>query len=458
MAKKNNTKAFTSIETIDMEAVNKTITIREVERGYENNSDDEDGGVTSMNGRLNIRPRYQRLYIADLVPMWRENLINSIICGFPINRIYIGVVDSKRYDDNYNGRLEVLDGQQRIITICEFLRHKFSIKLNGETKTYTALTNEQKQRLLDYKLDVTYCCGTEEARIAWFKRINQKNSILTPQELRNATYVGTWLECAKKHFCATSIRIQKEVTDVAEKYCFRKYAGSREIERSEYLELAIDWIAYDKYPNLRGQNDEDDRIMLYMAEHKDDDNADELINHYHNVIDWVNDIFFHDGFPTKQSKWQNIKNQDWGKLYTTYKNMDIDDDKKKYITKRVADIISYGAAIYSESKGIYEWVLRGEKEEEIDKYLHLHHFKEDIRQARYNAQGGICPLDNKHYEIDEMEAHHIIPRLIGGSNQFENCVMLSKDNHHKWHAHCYDYTNAELTEMRDKICRNKKNN
>lgn len=450
MAKKNNTKAFTSIDNINMRVNNASIQIRQLIEGYENNTDDE-GGVTSMNGRLNIRPRYQRLYIADLQPMWRENLINSIICGFPINRIYIGVVDG-----DLSGRLEMLDGQQRTITICDFVKGKFSIIINGEPFMFHNLSLEKQAAILNYNLDITYCDGTEEARIAWFKRINQPNSILTPQELRNATYVGTWLECAKRYFSATSSNVRKQVTDKTEKYCLSKYAGGRSIERSEYLELAIDWIAYDKYEDLRGKCDEDERIMRYMSEHQHDENADELINHYKNVIDWVNDVFFHNGFEPNEKKWQNIRNQDWGRLYAEYKDKELTENEKIHITETSKRIVSYGAAIYQTSYGIYEWVLRGEKDEEKKDYLKLRNFSDEDKMARYNAQGGIDPINKQHYEYDEMECHHIVPRLCGGDNKYDNCIMLSQETHKLIHAGGYVATSEELKNLRDFVCKNKK--
>ena len=121
MAKKNTTKAFGSVTKINMRAINATIKVRDLVEGYVDNSVSEEGGITSMNGRLNIRPKYQRAYIADMKPMWRENLINSILCGFPINRLYIGVDENETEKHSFvEWALEMLDGQQRTKTICDY--------------------------------------------------------------------------------------------------------------------------------------------------------------------------------------------------------------------------------------------------------------------------------------------------------------------------------------------------
>ena len=446
MAKKT-TKAFESVTRINMIPRNATIKIRDLVEGYEDNSLNDEGGITSMNGHLNIRPKYQRAYIADMTPMWRENLINSILCGFPINRIYIGVEGA--FDEQH---YEMLDGQQRTKTICDFVKGDYPITIDGCLYHFHNLSAENQQAILNYPIDITYCIGNESARIAWFKRINQPNSILVPQELRNATYVGTWVESAKKFFSATSGNARKQINDKEDKYCAIKYSSGRSIERSEYLELAIDWIAYDKYPNLRSAKDEDERIIRYMAEHQHDEDANELIDHYKKVIDWVNDVFFHNGFPTEK-KWQSIKNQDWGRMYAEYKDKELTEEEKVHITNRSAEIIGYGASVYQKSEGIYEWVLRGEREDEINTYLHLRNFSEEDKVARYNAQGGIDPIDGQHYEMEEMHAHHIKSWRSGGDSKYDNIVWLSKENHRKLHAGDFGIGAEELRAKRDAICK-----
>ena len=447
--KTTTTKAFESITKINMRVRNATIKVKDLVEGYVDNSLNDEGGITSMNGRLNIRPKYQRAYIVDMKPMWRENLINSILCKFPINRIYIGV-DKASAEKLGECALEMLDGQQRSKTICDYVKGKFSIVIDGCTYYFHNLTKEEQDVILDYPLDVTYCIGSESARIAWFKRINQPNSILVPQELRNATYGGEMLEDAKKFFSATSGKARKQINDKDDKYCADRYSSGRSIERSEYLELAFDWIAYDKYPDLRSDKKVDERIIRYMAEHQHDTNAEELKSHYKAVIDWIYDVFFHDGEP---KSWQSVRSQDWGRLYSEYKDKELTEEEKVHISKRTKEIVSYGAAIYQKSDGIYEWVLRGEKDDEINAYLHLRNFTDEDKKARYNAQRGIDPIDGKHYEMDEMDAHHLKSWKNGGDSKYNNLVLLSKENHKSFHAGDFNLTAEDLRKKRDVICK-----
>ena len=170
-------RLFTDTREIKMFTLNTTFPISDLSEGYVNNSMEEEGGVTSMNGKLNIRPSYQRLYIRENDNIWRENLINSIICGYPINRLYFG-----EFMEGNEKRFEVLDGQQRLMTICEFLKGNFPVMVNNEPIYGNNMPDDIARTVRSYMVDVTICTGDEDARIKWFKRINQPNSILTEQE------------------------------------------------------------------------------------------------------------------------------------------------------------------------------------------------------------------------------------------------------------------------------------
>ena len=451
---KKTVQKFTSVNKINMRVINASIKIRELIIGYIDNSMSDEGGITTMNGKMCLRPHYQRAYIADTKAGWRENLINSILCGFPINRIYIGV-DSEIADRSEFSEwaLEMLDGQQRSKTICDFAIGLFPVIIDGYIYHFDNLSPKQREDFLNYSLDVTYCIGDEDARIAWFKRINQENAILVPQELRNATYVGEWLECAKKFFSATTYKAKKQINDKDDKYCASNYSTGRSIERSEFLELAIDWIAYDKYPELRDKKHEDERINRYMADHQHDTDANEIISYYKTLIDWIWDVFFHDGEP---KSWQSVRSQDWGRLYAEYKDIPLTEEQKMHISKRTKEIVGYGASVYQKTDGIYEWVLRGEKKDEENTYLHLRGFSPEDKSAMYNAQGGYDPIDGKHYDVTEMHAHHIKSWRSGGDSKYDNLVWLSEETHRKLHAGDLGIGGEELKNMRDELIKRNK--
>ncbi|MBQ0090899.1 MAG: hypothetical protein KBT27_16360 [Prevotellaceae bacterium] len=438
---KNSTKVFTNTAKIEMLAINSTIKIGEIVKGYVNNSETDEGGVFSMDGRLNIRPRYQRAYIADTTTNWRENLINSLICGFPINRLYIGVdKDENKSVDEAN--IEMLDGQQRTITICDFVIGNFAIQYEGMPCHFDNLPTEIREAILDYDLDVTYCKGSEAARIAWFKRINQPNSILTPQELRNSTYIGAWLENNKRRFCAPTAHAKKQITDKDDKYCASKYISGCKIERSEYLEAVLDWVSYNEYPEMRKAT-MDDRICRYMSEHQNDEPNDDLFNYYKKVVDWANETFFNFDKETKYP--QSFAGVEWGRLYAEHKDEALDG---KYISKRVKELLVIQAC-FGKPAGLYEWVLLGERDDNTN-LMQPRTFNKEYREKQYALQGGIDPFTMEHHDISEMDAHHIISWKNGGTTDMSNLVLCTEESHYKY-IHGGVYNSEQVQEKRDAL-------
>ena len=83
------------------------IAVRELVAGYEDKGDE---GVVGYGGKLDIRPAYQREFIYK--DKQREAVVDSVMNGFPLNVMYW----ARRED----GSFEVMDGQQRTISLCQF--------------------------------------------------------------------------------------------------------------------------------------------------------------------------------------------------------------------------------------------------------------------------------------------------------------------------------------------------
>ena len=221
-----------------MEIKLKEITIREVVEDYVNN---DENGVTGYGGKLNIRPKYQREFVYK--DKQRDEVINTIKNGFPLNVMY--------WVKNEDG-FEVMDGQQRTISFCSYVNGDFSL----DYKYFHKLTEEEKKQILDYKLMIYLCDGTDKERLDWFKIINIAGEKLTDQELRNAIYTGEWLTDAKRYFSKSSCPA----------YQIGENLMSGTTIRQEYLETVLKWIA----------SKEDKEIEEYMAEHQHDNDANEL--------------------------------------------------------------------------------------------------------------------------------------------------------------------------------------
>jgi len=248
----------------------KEISVKEVSEGYINNNEE---GVVGYYGKLNIRPPYQREFIYK--PKQRDAVINTIKNGFPLNVMY--------WVQNPDGSYEILDGQQRTISFCEYVDGNFAV----DNRFFHNLTQTEQEAILDYTLMVYICEGNDKEKLDWFETINIAGKKLTPQELRNAVYMGSWVTDAKKKFSKTGC----PAANIG-----RKYLKGRST-RQEYLEIAIKWI-----------NNGD--IAGYMAEHQHDQNANELWLYFQNVINWVKATF-------KEYR-QEMQGVEWGELYNEF--------------------------------------------------------------------------------------------------------------------------------------------
>ena len=345
------------------------IKIRDVVAKYVDSAEE---GVVGYNGLLNIRPKYQREFVYD--EKKRNAVIETIRKDFPLNVMY--------WVKNEDGFFEVLDGQQRTISFCQYVNGDFSI----DSKYFHNLTQTEKDRILNYKLMIYFCEGNDEEKLNWFQIINIAGEKLTDQELRNAAYTGPWLTSAKTHFsktgCAAYLLASKYVT------------GSP--IRQDYLETALSWI-------------NDTNIKGYMAIHQHDPNANELWTYFRNVIEWVQLTF--------TTYRQEMKGINWGLLYNQYKNQVFDTNKLEFEVQKLMmddDVTN--------RKGIYSYVLNRN-----EKHLNIRAFTDSQKRIAYERQNGICPTCNKHFDIQEMEGDHITPWHAGGKTSSENCQMLCKE-------------------------------
>lgn len=353
----------------------KKITVKELAEGYTDNAEE---GVVGYNGRLDIRPPYQREFIYK--DKQRNAVIDTVTKGFPLNVMYWAV----RGDNNF----EVIDGQQRTISICQYVNSDFSV--NG--LAFHNLPNDKKEQILNYELMVYFCSGTDSEKLDWFKTINIAGEELTNQELRNAVYSGAWISDAKRYFSKNGCVAMKIGSDYL----------NGQVNRQHYLETAIDWISEGK-------------IEDYMSIHQHDPNAGALWRYFQTVISWVEATF------TVYRK--EMKGVQWGVLYNKYKDEIFNTDE---IETEILKLINDDEI--QNLKGIYTYILTRD-----EKFLNLRSFDDRLKRKIYERQKGICPrCDSKrHYEIHEMEADHIKPWHEGGKTEENNCQMLCKDHNRR---------------------------
>jgi hypothetical protein len=349
----------------------KEIAIRDLVEGYEDKGEE---GVYGYSGNLNIRPAYQREFVYK--DKQRDEVINTITKDFPLNIIYW----VKNEDDTY----EVLDGQQRTISIASYVQGAFSLNY----QYFHNLTEEDQNQILDYKLMVYFCEGGDNEKLDWFQTINIAGEKLTDQELRNAIYTGKWLKEAKRHFSKSGCPAYQIGSD---------YLSGSPI-RQDYLETVLKWI-----------NDGD--IKDYMSKHQHDNDCNELWTYFQKVINWVKITF-----PDYKKEMKGI---DWGHLYDKYKD---ENYNSKMLENEIKELMLDDEV--TKKKGIYPYLLSHKKEA---KHLNIRQFTPKISREAFERQNGVCPSCKETFEIDKMEADHITPWHEGGKTKSENCQMLCKE-------------------------------
>jgi len=349
------------------------ISVRDLSLGYINN---QEAGVIAYGGKLNIRPPYQREFVYK--DAQRDAVIESVLKAYPLNVIY-WVVNGI---DDY----EVLDGQQRSISLCEYVHGHFPVN----NLLFSNLPHDKREQILNYELFVYFCEGTDSEKLEWFNIVNIAGERLTPQEIRNAVYHGIWLSDAKSYFSRT--------VGLASKIGSPYLIGSP--IRQEYLETVLSWIS-------------NGNIERYMSEHQHDSDAKELWQYFESVIHWTQATF-----PNYRGKL--MKGLPWGEFYNQFKNEQYDATK---LEERTIELIEDEEI--TRQKGIYEYLLSGESKES-ERCLSLRSFTERDKRRVYEKQQGICPNCKKHFDIEQMEGDHITPWSAGGKTVAENCQMLCK--------------------------------
>lgn len=352
-----------------MKVAPKRVTVEELVTGFD---DDGEGGVVGYDGRLDIRPPFQREFVYK--EKLRNAVIESILNSCPLNVMY--------WADRGNDTYEVIDGQQRTISIAQYVQGDFSY----EGLYFSNQPSDKKKQILEYNLMVYVCSGTDSEKLAWFETVNIRGVELKKQELRNAVYVGPWVSDAKKYFS----QIQGPVHT---KKAGRYLKGAA--DRQEYLEAAIRWISQDN-------------IEDYMGKHQNETSAEHLWDHFEAVIDWVERCF-----PNYRKPMKGIN---WGELYDEYKNQELNPEE---VEEKIKALI--GDEEVKNQKGIYRYIFtRDEKD------LNLRTFSKEVKQRVYENQNGKCLDCKKEFKISEMDADHIVPWSKGGKTEEDNCQVLCR--------------------------------
>jgi hypothetical protein len=370
------------------------ITVKDICDGFVYN-ELEGKGLFGLSGKLTIQPEYQRNYIyAD--GKKDVAVIHSILKEYPIGLIYFNKVN--------NDEFEVLDGQQRITSIGRYVTGKFGIKdENGLEQYFGGIAADKQELILNTKLLIYECEGTESEIKEWFKTINIAGVPLNNQELLNAVYSGPFVTLCKAEFSnSQNSNIQK----------WSAYITGA-VNRQEYLECALDWVS-------KGN------IGDYMSQHRKNKNINEIKTYFNSVIDWVSAVFI--------DVENEMRGLEWGRLYEEYHNTSYNPKK---ISEKLKEL--YADPYIKNRRGIFEYILGACKD---TKLLEVRVFDEATKNSVYKKQTeqaekkgtSNCPFcsighdsnKTKIWKLPEMDADHVTAWSKGGATDIRNCQMLCK--------------------------------
>lgn len=358
------------------------VTVGEITNGYVNN---DEQGVRGYGGKLDIRPPYQREFIYN--EKEQQAVITTVLNDYPLNIMYW----VKRSDDA-ECPYEVMDGQQRTLSLCEYVDGKFAY----DFKNFFNQPDDIQKKILNYKLTVYVCEGKPSEKLEWFKTININGKPLNEQEINNAVYAGPFVSDAKKHFSKSNCGAYRLGKDLVPGTPIRQ----------DLLKKALEWMAEHETRNGHRQT-----IVGYMAEHQHDPNANNLWTYYQNVLNWAIT-----NFDLKHFK-KIMKGLDWAMLYDRFHDQTLD---TAALGKRITELVRDSEI--QKQTGIIPYVLTGDEH-----YLDLRSFPEDIKFAVWEEQGHRCNICHKEFDFDFMEGDHITPWRDGGRTVKENCQMLCRE-------------------------------
>lgn len=381
------------------------LTIRQICEGFQY-SESEEKGLFGWAGKLTIQPEYQRNYIyangKDDVAV-----IDSLLKGYPIGLIYFVETEKDKY--------EILDGQQRITSIGRYVTNKFAwIDENDIPYKFESLPKDKQDKIYNTELTIYICSGEESEIKEWFKTINIAGKPLNNQELLNSIYSGPFITKAKEVFS------NSQNSNLHKWLSYMKV----EVKRQGLLEVALSWVSKDW--------EKDGNLEKYMADHRHDDNINELTSYFNDVINWVSTIFI-----DVKDEMQYVN---WGKMYEKYHKNPYNSNE---ISKKLNEL--YSDYFVNDKKGCYEYILKGCKQEDT-KLLNIRLFDEPTKKAVYEKQTQIAKIKNisncpmcviedlsnktKIWDYKDMDADHVTAWSKGGATDISNCQMLCRTHNH----------------------------
>lgn len=215
---------------------------------------------------LDMKPPFQRN------PVWvtrqKSFLIDTILNKYPIPEIYM----QETADELGNVKYIIVDGQQRIRSVLDFIDGKFSMDEKESPEFYgtnfEGLKSEQKKAFFQYNFVVRILPDVNDVELrAIFQRLNKNVVALNKQELRQATYSGSF------------IRLMNTISD---KEAFSKIGlfTPNDVRRM----LDVEYVSELTIALLNGIQNKKDKLENYYQLYEEDFSEEEYVKEVYDVV------------------------------------------------------------------------------------------------------------------------------------------------------------------------------
>ena len=322
-------------------------------------------------------------------------VIDSICHGIPLPAFYLW----QRED----GKLEVLDGKQRIEAIKKFKQGNLLYK--GKTWKAYAYDSDLQQTVDNTELTTIVCSGTEEKKREIFNRINTLGVALSKFEVLNGLYHGNYIEGLNDYF--------------AQDANIRKVLPQATVDRGDNKYRLLEYIYYVRNGNVFPKRSE---LHVYVQHHKDE-SFNEEIKKIKPYISFIRDVF---GNTSKIS----------GKLKF---KLSVEYIKDRAIWLQHKDEISKECNAFLKSEG---YKLSATKDQDTEamilgivgnlrvdpkRLFTADDKKELLSQLIPNEQGLYeCDDCHQHFAADELTVDHKTPWSKGGRTVLSNARLVCR--------------------------------
>ena len=364
------------------------ITLATLAKAYNDGGEDSERTVIIDGVKTVINPSFQRALVYSIEQM--QALIDSILHGYSIGQVTLAEV---------NGQYLVVDGQQRITTICKYI-NGYVPAFNG--MYFSSLSEEEQNILNETVLPVAILTDARKEEIAeQFKRTNTCGELLTSIEILCAIYDCHFMQEMKQVFGVHFL-----TKGFGKKY--KDYVKG-DATRLFFVELALK--IYD--PNTN----DTEKIINFCIENNI--TVDAVIARFKEVFNWYLKLVSNLTPAQKKLLPINLVVED---LYNKYARIPMSSEKFHYLISETIDSLDEGDS----TAKLVDYVFTQDRQ-----YITPRLFPKAIAVRVYKKQNGICPICGKHFEFDEMQADHIHPWALGGKTKESNCQMLCKDCNNK---------------------------